>query len=198
MHDRATTSTGHWFVAPYRGINGEQADQPWVGPFIYDGSLGELIWSGGAVFDSNVADFRVSYVNGEQLLTLFARNQIVVMNRNFTIRQALAPERQGALNTHELNFVDNGTRVLLFRNDMRRASTEESQRIGLGGECIALFDSIAELDVTQEGWPSVFEWSPHGRIDLEESTYLWSSVTDRCKRWDYLYGLLSPLLPPQD
>ncbi|KAI7343063.1 hypothetical protein KC320_g9353 [Hortaea werneckii] len=121
MYDPELNSPGCWFVAPYAGLNGEQSDQSWIGPFIYDGRNAELIWSGAAMFNSNVADFRISNVNGEPLITLFANNGINVLNNDFTMRMHLNPEEEGRLNTHELSFVDNGTRAIFIKNGRQNA-----------------------------------------------------------------------------
>lgn len=119
-------------------------------------------------------------------MTLFAGNQIIVLNDNYTIRASLAPETQGVLNTHELSFVDNGTRVIFLKNEFRRVSKEESQIIGFDGECIIKSDGFQELDVTQDGWPVVLDWKSYGRIPLEESTYVFGPPEDQCQVWDYL------------
>ncbi|KAI6810177.1 hypothetical protein KC331_g9214 [Hortaea werneckii] len=161
MYDPELNSPGCWFVAPYAGLNGEQSDQSWIGPFIYDGRNAELIWSGAAMFNSNVADFRISNVNGEPLITLFANNGINVLNNDFTMRMHLNPEEEGRLNTHELSF------------DM-----------GYSGECIADFDGFHELDVTRDGWPRVYDWSSYNRIGLNESTL----IPAQCKGWDYMHA----------
>lgn len=191
MHNETLNSPGHWFVAPYRGINGEQGDRSWVGPFIYDGSNGELIWSGAPMFTSNVADFRISNVNGERLMALFAQNQAVVLNNNYTIRHAYRLENEGNLNTHELNFIENGTRAIFCKNGPQKATREESRRIGYDGECSAKHDGFAVLDVTKPGWPHVFDWDSHGKIAMEESSHLWGTPQDRCnvstwRGWDFM------------
>lgn len=186
MHRPELNSPGYWFVAPYRGLNGEQCDETWVGPHIYDGTNGELVWTGGPIFQHNVEDFRISNVNGEELMTLFAYDKAHVLNNDYTIGMALDIEDQGTLNTHELNFVDNGTRVLFLRNGQEKVSRDESKSIGYHGECAVSFDGFSELDVTNSGWPEVFDWKSHGKIELKESTFVDGSAADRCGGWDYL------------
>lgn len=189
MHDKTLNSPGYWFVAPYRGINGEQSDKPWVGPCIYDGMNGELLWSGGLMVNSNVEDFRISNVNGQSRLTLFAHNQVVVLNDNYTVRSERSLETQGYLNTHELNFVDDGTRTIVLRNHLEGVSAETSQRlIGTDGvkECIAKYDGFSVLDVTKTGWPEIFSWKALGRIRLDESTYLIGGPDFLCGGWDFM------------
>lgn len=191
MRDPESNSPGHWFVAPYRGFGGQQSDQAWVGPFIYDGQTGELIWSGAAAFNSNVADFRISNVNGEKLMTFFTwSNQLVVVNTDYTVRQTLAPER---FNKHEFHVVENGTRALIVRSNGRSMSPEESQKVGLEGEVRIASDGIAELDVTKDGWPSVFEWNSKGQIDVDESTH----HVGQPGFGDYVYGPSPCLLHPR-
>lgn len=110
----------------------------------------------------------------------------MVLNNDYSIHRAVSLETKGPLNTHELNFVDNGTRAIFLKNGIRRASSTESESVGYDGECITRFDGFRELDVTQDDWPIVFEWTSFGRVGLEESTYLYGSIENRCKGWDYL------------
>lgn len=181
MHHETLNSPGLWFVAPYKGLAGEESDQPWVGPCIYDGN-GELIWSGGTTFNLNVEDFRISNVKGEKLLTMMTHEEIYVLGNDYSAREAV--RLGGFRNTHELNFVDGGTRVLSLEFGARKVSEEESRRVRFDGRCEAQFDGFSERDVTVEGWPSVFDWSSNGKIDLEESTMVQGSVEHRCRGWD--------------
>lgn len=179
--------------APYRGINGEQSNECFIGPFIYDGTGGELIWSGGLMFrtaQSNVEDFRLSNINGEILMTMFAQNQVVVLNHDYTIRMGRTLETQGPLNTHELNFVDNGQRALILTNDVRIVFPQDMPDV-VGPksgrtECTVRFDGFAELDVTEWDWPRTFQWHSFGKIALGENTIPGGPLETRCDKWDFL------------
>lgn len=185
MHNAALNSRGYWFVSPFRNLEGDQANESFVGPCIFDGANGELIWSGGLMFDTNVDDFRLSNVNGEMRMTLMANNEAVILNDDYTVRLAHAPVPKGHLNTHDLNFIENGTRVLINKYGRQKASKEESKVVGFDGECDTRFGGFAELDVTKEDWPAVIDWNSYGRIGIDESTNTADPIEDLCTDgWD--------------
>ena len=189
MYDEALNSPGYWFVAPYRGTNGEQSQEPWVGPCIYDGTNGQLVWSGGLSFHTNVEDFRISNVNGETHMTLFAHNQAMVLNDDYSVVSARSLETDGALNTHELNLVENGTRAIVLRNSLRSVSAADSKMfMGTAGEkeCIARYDGFSVLDVTRDDWPEAFRWQSFGNIGMDESTYRIGGPGYLCRGWDFM------------
>ena len=143
------------------------------------------------MFDrGNIEDFRLSNVNGEHLMTMMAqgRGQAVVVDNDYTIREAHSLNGPGkGLNTHELHFVEDGTRTIYITGRKEKASRAESKRIGFDGECVCHYDGFAELDVTKEDWPRVFEWSSYGNIGLEESTLTAGSPVGRCTGgWDFM------------
>lgn len=152
------------------------------------------------MFDTNIECFQVSTVNGTQLMTLVSHVEATTLNNDYTIRDTIDLEPLGFLNTHELNFVDNGTRVLFLHNIFKGASREESAKVGYDGECAAQWEGFIENDVTSEGWPQVFEWRSYGKISLTESTFLDGTLDHRCRGWDLLYVIFSRLrlipLPP--
>lgn len=173
-------------MSPYRRLEGDEADQPWVGPFIYDGQ-GELVWSGGAMFSLNVDDFRISNVNGENLMTLMTDSKIYLLENDYSIRSASFLTKQQHQDTHELNFVDGGRRALLLEFGLQKSSEKESKVVGYDGRCIAQYTGFFEVDVTKDGWPRVYEWSSRGKIGLDESTMTQGSLDDRCGEiWDFL------------
>lgn len=155
---------------------------------IYDGN-GELIWCGGLLFysqRSNVEDFRLSNVNGEMLMTMFAQNQVVVLNNDYTIRSGKLLEPQGWQNTHELNLVNDGRQVIVLMNDVRVTFPDDfpdDSRLESEGQCTVRYDRFSVRDVTQPEWPTVFEWQSFGKIGLDESTFYPNSM---CTGWDFL------------
>lgn len=136
---------------------------------------------------SNVEDFRISNVNGEVLMTMFAQNQVVALNDDYTIRYTKVFERQGRLNTHELNFVDNGRRAIILMNDVHIVSQGDfpsGSHLNSDDEaCSAKYDGFFVVDVTRDRWPRVFEWHSVGKIGLNESTFTPKSV---CDGWDFM------------
>lgn len=139
------------------------------------------------MFSSNVEDFRLSNVNGEQAMTLMANSMAYVLNDNYTVWTAKALETAGAMNTHELNFIQDGTRAVFLKNEYLRFSRQDSlQSVGFDGECIVRFDDFAVLDVTKPDWPQLFEWHAYGKIGLDESTYKLYTPEWRCKAGDFL------------
>ena len=177
---------GYWFVGPYRILDQKNFGHGWVGAHIYD-QKGELIWSGKDMFSKgNIEDFRVSNVNGEYLMTLMdqGRGDIIVFDNHYEIRDKISLDH---FNSHELNYVENGTRALIVRGGGRDSTKEMAKAIGWDGTCHAAFDKFAELDVTNN-YETLFEWDSFGKIGLDESTLTEASVEKRCGHgnWDYL------------
>ena len=176
---------GYWFVAPYRILKQETFGHGWVGAHIYDGK-GELVWSGASLFSKgNVEDFRLSNVRGEMLMTLMdqGRGEGIIFDNHYEIREVIKMDH---FNSHEFNFVENGTRVQVVKGDGRMSKREMSKAVGFNGECNVAFDNFEELDA-ENNWNPVFKWSSYGRVGLEESTLIEHSIQDRCHgRWDYL------------
>lgn len=185
MYNESLNSPGYWFQGIFKNLGEDDSDESWVGPCIYNGSDGELIWSGGLMFHNNPHDFRISNVNGEDLMTVIINQEAVVMNNNYTIRSRHTPQPDNfPLNGHEFNFVDNGTRALVIENNKVTCTREESKKVGFDGECIAKFQGFAEMDVTQEGWPFSFQWNSYGHIGLDEATLTDQKIENLCKGWD--------------
>ena len=182
-------SPGYWFVAPYKALDQDQADRSWVGPHIYDGRTGELVWSGALSFTfskGNVEDFRISNVRGEYLMTLMSQNrgEGIILDSNYEIKDVLVVDKP--INTHELNFVENGTRALIVTSHNKMKATKEmSKAIGYDGECSCAFDGIMEYDTST--WKPVFDWRSFGKIGLDESTLTGAPVEKRCDgNWDFM------------
>lgn len=178
---------GYWFVGPYRILSGDNTNNGWVGAHIYDGD-GELVWSGHDKFSKgNVEDFRVSNVRGQHLMTLMDQgpSAIVVMNHKYEI---IEQQHFEAFNSHELNFIQDGTRVLIIRGNRGRATLEASRQIGFDGECLVQFERFEELDVNNN-YEVLFNWTSKDHLSLDESTITEAPVENRCSGspWDYLY-----------
>lgn len=144
------------------------------------------------MFDNrNVEDFRMSNVNGEDLMTLIYQDigAGVIIDDGYEIRAEAKIDDAWTINTHELHFVDNGTRALVVKNDKREASLDQSQEVGFDGQCVAEYEHFLELDT--ETWEAVFDWDSKDHVRLNESTLTDSPVEDRCSDWDFLY--YSPL-----
>lgn len=64
------------------------------------------------MIDSNVEDFRVNEIDGEYLITFMTHSKAYILNTDYSIRTTKALEPEGVMNTHELHFVNNGTRAI--------------------------------------------------------------------------------------
>lgn len=191
VYDEGKLSPGYWFLAPYKAlIQPEGAgDEGWIGPTIYSDD-GELVWSGAPMFgDRNVEDFRISNVDGEQLMTLMHQDDhaAYILDNDFTIRRKVNEvDNHGNINTHEFHFVENGTEAIVMKTDVQDASEEMSKKVGYDGICKEVhFDTFRVFDT--ETWEEKWSWSPADHIGLDESTLDDSSIEDRCRgHWDYV------------
>lgn len=177
---------GYWFVAPYRLLQQQKFGTGWVGCHIYD-NKGELVWSGAKLFSQgNVEDFRISNVQGEDLMTMMdqGRMEAIIFDNHYEVREAIKIDH---FNSHEFHFVENGTKVLLIQGDPRETTPEMEATIGYHGDrrCRVRADRFVEVDL-QNDWQTVFDWSPFHRIGLDESDY---GGDNRCTQgdWDYMY-----------
>lgn len=189
VYHKDLVSPGYWFVAPYKALTEDDADRSWVGPHIYDGRTGELVWSGSLSFTfskGNVEDFRISNVNGRYLMTLMSQNrgEGIILDSSYEIVDVLEVDKP--INTHELNFVENGTRALIVTSHNKvKATKEMSKAIGYDGECICAFDGIVEYDTSS--WKKTWEWESFGNVGLDESTLTGAPVDRRCNgNWDFM------------
>jgi hypothetical protein len=191
MHDEEKLTAGYWFVGVKPSLEktiGTQ--QPWFGPHIYDGK-GELVWSGSDQFDnSNVMDFRISSVRGEDRLTVLDRDRKIglVLDNHYEIVESFAVDAdKPEVNAHELNFVDNGNSVLVIQNNNQVAPDEEAEQVGWEGPggCEANYMAVREYDATDH-YNTIFDWTALGHIRLNESTQVDSSIGSRCNTWDFM------------
>jgi hypothetical protein len=193
VYDEASLAPGYWFSGPYETLNmDDELGNGWIGPHIYD-TDGTLIWSGAPMFDNgNIEDFRISNVNGEDMMTVmdqrhskgvFIDNHYRVVDR----RQANGPNGKG-FNSHEFHFVDNGTKALVVWSEGRYYSESETlEALGEDMKCHVACDGINEYDV--KTWQSTFSWSSCDHIGLEESTYKTNFLPKQCGgRWDYVHA----------
>jgi hypothetical protein len=182
-------SPGYWFVAPYKAMDADKADRSWVGPHIYDGKTGELIWSGSMSHffqKGNIEDFRLSNVDGKYMLTMMSAGtgQAVILRNDYELEHTLQVDNPGRVNTHELNFVENGTRALVIKSHREEGSKEMSRKVGFDGKCVGQFDGFEEYDTRT--WKSVFDWRSYGKVGFEESSLEGRPIQQRCRNWDFM------------
>jgi hypothetical protein len=218
-HEGTQIAPGYWFVAPYRGHDSKDfaPDRGWVGPHIY-AQDGSLIWSDAQLVEAEhgigaVEAFTLSQVdfgkgNGvEGMLTAMDLrfSSAVFIDNHYKIRRKEDASGPGAFNTHELNFVEDGTKALVVYTHFHHNSTlAESQLVGYEGECHSICNGIVEFDV--KTWDRTWIWSScpeeHGKgyIALDESTMKDEEVVQkRCeKRWDYIHANSADKTPEGD
>lgn len=165
---------GYWFVAPYVSYEAKEEGDGWIGPHIYD-QEGHLVWSGAPlVGHSNVEDFRISNVAGKERLTFISQKSgsATILNESYEVVHDInvAEYWPDGINTHELNFVDDGSRMIVIKNHWEDASIEESASIGLMGEqCSVDNEWFSVMDTST--WKETFSWHSLGHISLDETTY---------------------------
>ena len=128
-------------------------------------------------------DFRMSRVLGENMLSfIYPKNRsAIILDTSFNIRHVV-PVAEGSqgVDMHEFHFVDNGTRALLFYDDHKAVSREQSRSIGyMKGNCSINDNLFTELDVAN-GFKPVFTWSASENIGLHESSNVETPLEDRC------------------
>ncbi|KAK5166728.1 uncharacterized protein LTR77_008272 [Saxophila tyrrhenica] len=183
---------GYWFVAPYKAINQVDTERSWVGPHMYDGKTGELVWSGSTSYfftQGNVEDFRLSNVRGKTMLTLMSAGKglAVILGTDYQMSETKHVDAPRNVNTHELNFVENGTRALVIKSHPMEASKEISKKVGYNGHCKAAFDGFEEYNT--DTWETTFDWRSYGKVGLEESTLDDGSISNKCQHnWDFIHS----------
>lgn len=184
IYDKDALSPGYWFMASYSYVKQKASDsRAWVGPWIYD-SNGELVWSGAQMFGGfNVKDFKVSNVNGVDMLSgIYTHKHVdVLLNDKYEIHKEVAVgSGRSSINIHGFNTVDNGTHALAMTLRHAWASSQESKGVGFDGQCRVLFPGFEEYNTTT--WEQTYEWNAEGHIRLDEVF-----VEANCTRWwDYL------------
>ena len=154
----------------------------------------------------NTYDFRTVEVDGQQMASLIYRQDEdgVIFDNTYSVHKTvnmvpyipkwildiLGDERK--TNMHDFNVIANGSRVLMLTKVFENATIEESRAIGFDGNCTAKWQGLREVDMATG--KSIFEWSAHGHIDLEESTFSKKSgIQDACDGnlgkggWDILH-----------
>lgn len=174
---------GYWFVAPYRSRSDAEPRESWIGPCVYDGSNGELVWSGGLQYNENVEDFRLNNYAGRRVMTLMTGHHAYILDRQYDVLATIDNAPGAVLNTHELNFNDDGTRALMIHTEHKVVRVEDN---GVARDCWLAFDGFVELDMTVRTPRPVFEWTSEASILADESTYLDDPLDKRCSWWDYM------------
>ena len=192
VYDRSALASGYWFFGPYETLDmDEEFGNGWIGPHIYTDD-GTLIWSGAPMFDNgNTEDFRLSNVNGEDVMTVMDQRHArgVFINNHYEEIKREKTNGKGMFNSHEFHIVDNGTKALVVWTDREEIEEEESAKVGFQGRCEVDCNGINEFDV--ETWERTFTWSScrdgEGNIGLDESTLNGGSIENKCRRnWDYV------------
>ena len=133
VYDSSALDPGYWFVGPYKtatpppevpdGIN-----NGFGGSTIYT-SDGELIWAGS---NTRVEDFRLSRVDlgdgqgVQDMMTVMdiGASKAVIVDQHYTERRrekASGPQG-GIFNSHELHFVEEGTKALVVYTSLSKAT----------------------------------------------------------------------------
>ncbi|KAK5686752.1 hypothetical protein LTR17_026871 [Elasticomyces elasticus] len=195
VHNHNLVSPGYWFVAPYERYDDPLNPYGFVGPHIYD-NAGDLVWSGCGQFDgAGTMDFRLQNISGVEMLTLLDQHldKGVVLNHQFEVQQSIDLTRNHFdVNVHELQWVDNNTRVLMFYSASTKAPADLSKTVGFDGECNTIFEGFKEITLINATWVETFRWDSYNHIPLTESTHIGAgnSMEIECRRekgWDYVH-----------
>jgi hypothetical protein len=111
----------------------------------------------------------------------------LVLDDKYEVEKTILIDEPDNTNTHELNFIEDGKKVLVVKTRKEAASKEESLAIKYRyGNCRARYDGFEELDV--ETGQTVFAWNSYGYVSLMESTYTDKPATLECRDyWDFLW-----------
>lgn len=166
VYNKSAIAPGYWVLGPYEALDlKEEVLDGWIGPAIYD-SEGMLVYSGAPTFgNGNTEDFKLSSVGGEEMFTLMDQQQQkgVLMDKHYNVKKRMEVSGKGVMfNSHEFNFVENGTKALVIDNDYGEASDEESAYVGYKGQCRRACNGITEYDTTT--WKTMWQWSSCGNI----------------------------------
>ena len=190
VYHESAIAPGYWFFGPYETLNmDDEFGNGWIGPHIY-AQDGTLIWSGAPLFDNgNIEDFRLSNVDGVEMMTLMDQRHSrgVFLDNRFEVKrkEMVNGPGPGGFNSHEFNFVENGTKALVVYTEIRTLSREETKRVGVDGRCTVACNGIVEYDV--KSWKIGFTWSSCEKILLDESTLDGGSIENKCRsNWDYV------------
>lgn len=138
---------------------------------LQDGS-GELVWSGTPAFNGFILnDFRVSNVNGEDMLTgIDAKaSEGVIMDNHYEVHKTIpiTGDNKNRTNRHDFHIVDDGTKSLAMTFSKGDANLGEVLAAGRNAPCGVRFGGFEEYDVNT--LERTFEWSSEGKVFLNES-----------------------------
>ena len=148
------------------------------------------MWSGAAQLDTpNVMDFRQSYVEGEQRLTMLDRDRATatILDNDYEIHNIINVADQDIVNAHELNFVEGGKTLIHILNTKLDATDEDKKSVGLSSdaECEANFNGFKERDA--KTGEVLFDWTARGHIFLNESTENPDGdIEEKCNTFDFM------------
>ncbi|KAK5165063.1 uncharacterized protein LTR77_009160 [Saxophila tyrrhenica] len=213
VYDEAALAPGYWFVGPYLDRNkGDAPDDGYVGPHIYDQD-GSLIWSPVELEPTwnirRVEAFTLSQVDMgtgggvESMLTAndMRKGKAMILDNHYQLRRHDWANGGWMANSHELNFVDDGTKALIvFSRTGHKSPQEQLDAAGIEEQCKVSCNGIAEYDA--KTWERGWTWSSceghegKGHIDLEESQlyrghkcphdYVHANSADKTAQGDYL------------
>jgi len=167
----------YWFVSPYASL--EQTDFPfWNGPHIYD-TNGELIWSGAPyVKYTNSFDFRMSMVDGQQMLSFVwpkpqpDGNGFILDSSYEVYEQVDMMGNHTKWNMHEFNLINDGKTALMgFPQDYQATNISVD---GYMGPCRIGWQGFKEVDV--KSGEVLFEFNTKGHVSPEESNYVAKAI----------------------
>ena len=180
IYDRDALQPGYyWFIGPYASL--EQVDYPlWNGPHIYD-SNGELIWSGAPYVEYiNTFDFRMSEVDGQQMLSFVwpkhkPEGNGFILDNTYQVHEVVdMVGNHSKWNMHEFNLINDGKQALMAIPQDYSATHIDVN--GYSGRCRIGWQGFKEVDV--KSGEVLFEWNTQGHVDVEESTYVAKNVND--------------------
>lgn len=166
--DADALSPGYWFVTPYEKHD-EGHDNAWVGANIYDRN-GELVWSGAPQFNNSVCwNFRVSEYHGREVLTFNLDDQAaLVMDSHYNVVESFQPLGQGKLNMHEFNIVDDGSRYVIMKTDVKEASKAFLRDMTVP-RCRIRFNGFEEHETHGNHSKLTFDWTSERHVGMNES-----------------------------
>lgn len=144
---------------------------------------------------ANINDFRVSIVDGEQMLSFFDRDRQagIILDQHYRVQHVL-DLRSENVNSHEFNVINDGRSALVLKNDLRSMTQREKDIVSSLSRneagCLVQYTRFQEIDI--ESGEVTFEFDSRGKIGVDE-TREWiqdGSVSAHCKEeegwWDFL------------
>lgn len=195
IHDKDALSPGYLFVAPYRKQD-SVLDYKWIGPLIYD-QHGDLIWSGAPMFNYvNTFDFRGVQVNGTQMASLIVHENdaAYLLDNTYELHQTIPmisekdvppsiwqilKDKNKKTNFHDFRVSEDGARAFMLTKLFENTTVEESKLVGYEGNCSVIWQGIKEVDISTN--QTLFVWSAHGHIAMDEGTFALPSIDHECE-----------------